>query len=187
MSDVSTLLSFLGGSSTTGNSSQGLQRTVGTAATVGLSLTLLRFLVAAVDGNSRTVDRIWGDNTNNNNSESSRSRSEVLYQFMKSLVRRMLLLQGNMRQIGNGSVENTGSNNNDDGDNDSEDDVPILHSGACHCRSVQFEVRACLRFFSTQRLLDKRAWFLLIPVPRASTHHLSLSDIIPYSSLRPAK
>ena len=131
MSDVSTLLSFLGGSST--SNSQGLQRTVGTAATVGLSLTLLRLLVSAADNNSI-------NNAGDGNNE-LRSHSEVLYHFVKSILRRMLLLQGKVRQIGNGSVEE---------DDESEDNVPIIHTGACHCRSVQFEVR---RFCCLQRLV----------------------------------
>ena len=132
MSDVSTLLSFLGGSGT-GNSSQSLQRTVGTAATVGLSLTLLRFLVVAADNSSNNNSH--GDN-NNNDDDELRNRSAVLYQLVKSFVRRMLQLQGKVRLIGNGSTTIE-----DGDDDDSDDDVPILHSGACHCRSVQFEVR----------------------------------------------
>ena len=124
---VTTLLSFLGLAGNNHNS-QGFQRTVGTAATVGLSLTLLRFLVSAVKA---AADE---DNGNGDDGELL-SRSDVLYQFMKSIVRRMLLLQGKSRGlIGNGDAD----------DDESEDNVPIIHKGACHCRSVQFEVSSAV-------------------------------------------
>lgn len=156
MSDVSPLLSFLGGSGT--SNSQGLQRTVGTAATVGLGLTLLRLLVSATDMNNTNNT---GDDNNNNND--LRSRSEVLYHFVKSILRRMLVLQGKVRQIGNGSVE--------EDDDESEDNVPIIHSGACHCRSVQFEVRSSLFVYIYICGLGAiKSRFVAVPIQSISIH-----------------
>ena len=113
-----TLLSALlgGGSSSSGGQ---LQRTLGTTATLGLSFCLLRFLVAkaAAEEDDPSI------------AKELLTRSEVFYQFVRNVLRRMILEKG--RQA--------------DEDEDEEDNVPMIHKGSCHCRAVCFEVRNAAR------------------------------------------
>lgn len=128
------LLGVAGNSNTTGSSSNSqVSRTVGTAATIGLSLTILRFLISAATVNNNRRGGGDADYNDDGDDGSLAGRSEVLYQFVKSVLKRMLLLQSN---------NNNGGGGDGDGDDQSEDNVPIIHKGACHCRSVQFELIA---------------------------------------------
>lgn len=135
VSGSANLLSLLGLGGSTGNNNA--QHMVGTAATLGLSLTLLRFMISKMDQDEGDSD------------EESMLRSYPMYQFLQTLVRRVLFLHHNKRrlQIGNGASGR---------DDESEDDnVPIIHQGACHCRSVQFEVRLSSCFCAARDVLSR--------------------------------
>jgi hypothetical protein len=134
---LTSLLPFLGllgvGNSTSSNSqgsnSSAISRTLGTAATLGLSLAILRFVVDSV--------KIANENSKNNtvsrdSIDSLLHRSHVLYKFVRTILTRMILLEqskGNLEQ------------SNSEEEEEENDDVPMIHNGSCHCRSVCFEVR----------------------------------------------
>lgn len=129
------LSAIVGGGNNNPNSSS-MPRTIGTTASVGLSLVILRFVVSAVKAAAEDSDGEGrrGEGKARDVVHELFNRSEVLYQFVRTLLRRIILLQGNNIR---GGLGQDGSN---DEEGSEEDNVPMIHKGSCHCRAVCFEV-----------------------------------------------
>ena len=142
-----------------GGGDSGSRSGVFTLATLGLSCTLLRFVMSAMQDADSNKKRINNDDSGNDLVQ----RSQLVYQFVRTILRRLLL-----KETSKGQLTDDGASA-DDGDDD-EDTAPILHQGSCHCRSVCFEVR----------LSRRSSVFLSIPIWFCSIYNKSLPLAFPH-------
>lgn len=129
---------LVGGVSGNNSNNSHYQLTAGTTATLGLSFILLRFVVSAAKAitNNGNDDEGFSDGGRARGAASGLlGKSEVLYQFIRSLLQRVIVQHGFLpRKL-------VGDDGSDDGDGSEEDNVPMIHKGSCHCQAVCFEVR----------------------------------------------
>lgn len=101
-----------------------VDRALGAAASLGLSLAILRLVVFC----AKAAKRLESSDAPNQLSPLE-SAGNIWYAFMRNLIRR--LLQEDSPKDSKGSTGMEG------------DGAIISHQGSCHCESVHFEVRKC--------------------------------------------
>jgi hypothetical protein len=101
-----------------------VDRALGAAASLGLSLAILRLVVFC----AKAAKRLESSDDPNQLS-SLESAGNVWYAFMRNLIRRMLQEDDASPKDSKGSAGMEG------------DGAMITHQGSCHCESIHFEVR----------------------------------------------
>jgi hypothetical protein len=110
----------------------GMNRAFGAAATVGLTVAILKFVV---DSNKVAADEKSNDNSAHHEAiKQLLNRSEFLFRVVRTFLRSMLQNGHQQEKVDYGSSEDEGD------DEQEEDNEPMIHKGSCHCRSVSFEV-----------------------------------------------
>jgi hypothetical protein len=102
-----------------------VDRALGAAASLGLSLAILRLVVFC----AKAAKRLESSSDDLNQLSSLESAGNVWYSFMRNLIRRLLQEDDSHKDSkGSSGIEGDGG-------------AIITHQGSCHCESVQFEVR----------------------------------------------
>jgi hypothetical protein len=103
-----------------------VDRALGAAASLGLSLAILRLVVFCAKAAKRLESS--SDDPNQFQLASPESAGNVWYSFMRNLIRRLLQEDSHTDSKGSTGIEGDGG-------------AIITHQGSCHCESVHFEVR----------------------------------------------
>jgi hypothetical protein len=99
-----------------------VDRALGAAASLGLSLAILRLVVFCAKAAKRLET-----SDDPNQLSSLESAGNVWYTFMRNIIRRLLQEDSPRDSKGSAGIESDGA--------------IITHQGSCHCESVHFEVR----------------------------------------------
>lgn len=151
MTTQSTLTSILANSmnGTGGNGGSGSGIAAKSAATVGLSLAIIRLVAHAMkivdqQQSTRTGQDDDDDSTNSTSFSSVIShRSEILYQFVRTMLKRLIFLENDNHHHHHWGKQQQHLELEDDDEDETErgsNIVPITHHGSCHCGCVVFEV-----------------------------------------------